>query len=167
MLLWTRIYKYSAWHSFKGILTSGTLGSCKIFTNSSPPKKSRISSSYETCSKFLLQQNPCRDSCVCDNTRSCVQRKIADMFAFRESQRWLGRVPEQWRSLIQQLVLITLTYIPWKSYHHVTHQFYTGVGTKTLGFGCFISEKSKQSLGAPSLNHWTTREAPSHYINNF
>ena len=166
MLLWTRIYKYSAWHSFKGILTSGTLGSRKIFTNL-PPKKSRISSSYETCSKFWLQQNPCRDSCAYDHTRSWVQRKIADIFAFRESQCWLGRVPEQQRSLIQQLVLITLTYIPWKAYHHVTHQVYTSGGTKTLGLRCFISEKSKQSLGAPSLNHRTTREAPSHYINNF
>ena len=50
----------------------------------------------------------------------------------------VGRVPEWWRSLIQQLVLITLTDTLWESYRHVTHQFDTGAGTDTCVWGALL-----------------------------
>ena len=40
------------------------------------------------------------------------------------------------------------------------------LGQRHLSLECFISEKSKQSLGAQSRNHWATGEAPSYYIKN-
>ena len=63
---------------------------------------------------------------------------MAGTFASRGSQRWVGRGPEWWRSLIQQLVLITLTDTLCKSYRHVTHQLYIGVGTDTCVWGALL-----------------------------